>query len=81
VLDRESAKRAAREIVIELTRRKVRDDQYLVSSGLIDSLLVLSLISKLEQKLHIRIPTKEVQPEDFDTLDLILETVERVGVA
>ena len=69
-----------RNVVSEITRRKVRDDELLVSSGIIDSLRVLKLISRLEDQLQTRIPTDQVQPEDFDSVDLILETIERVAI-
>jgi acyl carrier protein len=70
-----------RNVVVEIARQKVRDDELLVSSGIIDSLRVLNLISRLEDQLQIRIPTDQVQPEDFDSVDLILETIERVAVS
>lgn len=70
-----------RNVVAEIARQKVRDDELLVSSGIIDSLRVLNLISKLEDQLQIRIPTDQVQPEDFDSVELILETIERVAVS
>lgn len=69
-----------RNVVVEIARQKVRDDELLVSSGIIDSLRVLKLISRLEDQLQIRISTDQVQPEDFDSVDLILETIERVAV-
>jgi len=50
-----------------------------VSSGLIDSLSVLKLIALLETKLGVLIPPQTLQPEDFDDVDLIVETVERVA--
>jgi acyl carrier protein len=70
-----------RNVVTEIARQKVRDDELLVSSGIIDSLRVLTLISRLEDQLQMRIPTDQVQPEDFDSVDLILETIERVALA
>jgi acyl carrier protein len=70
-----------RNVVTEITRRKVRDDELLVSSGIIDSLRVLKLISRLEDQLQTHIPTDQVQPEDFDSVDLILETIERVSIS
>lgn len=70
-----------RNVVTEITRRKVRDDELLVSSGIIDSLRVLKLISRLEVQLQTHIPTDQVQPEDFDSVDLILETIERVSIS
>ena len=70
-----------RNVVAEIARQKVRDDELLVSSGIIDSLRVLKLISRLEDQLQTHIPTDQVQPEDFDSVDLILETIERVAVS
>jgi acyl carrier protein len=70
-----------RDVVTEITRQKVRDDELLVSSGIIDSLRVLKLISRLDDQLQIHIPTDQVQPEDFDSVDLILETIERVAIS
>jgi len=77
--DAETIRKAARAAASELTGKAVRDEQKLVSSGLIDSLAVLKLISLLEKKLQISIPPETLQPEDFDDVNLIVETIERVG--
>jgi methoxymalonate biosynthesis acyl carrier protein len=77
--DPETIRRAAREAVVAVARRTVRDDQCLVSTGIVDSLSVLNLIAFLEKRLQIRIPTEKVQPEDFDSVDIILDTLERVA--
>jgi len=79
--DSETIRNAARAAASELTGRSIKDNQKLVSSGLIDSLAVLKLISLLEKKLNIAIPPETLQPEDFDDVALIVETVERVGQA
>lgn len=77
-LDPERVRLAAREAILELTKRSVGDEECIVSSGLIDSLSVLKLITALERKLQIRIPTERVQPEDFDNVEAIKETLERI---
>jgi len=77
--DPETIRKAAQAAAAELTGRIVKDRQKLVSSGLIDSLAVLKLISLLEKKLKIVIPPETLQPEDFDDVTLIVETIERVG--
>jgi acyl carrier protein len=77
--DAETIRNAARAAASELTGKAIKDTQKLVSSGLIDSLAVLKLISLLEKKLNIVIPPETLQPEDFDDVALIVETVERVG--
>jgi len=77
--DSVTIRNAAREAASEITSRPIQDRQRLVSSGLIDSLSLLKLISLLEKKLHVSIPPETLQPEDFDDLDLIVETVEKVA--
>ena len=79
MLDNVIIRNAAREAVAQIAGRPVNDGQRLVSSGLIDSLSVLRLISLLEKKLNVSIPSETLQPEDFDDLDLIVNTVERVA--
>ena len=69
---------AAREVVSEITRRKLDDSAPILSSGIIDSLAILKLISSLERRLGIVIPTNQVQPDDFDSVELIVETIKRV---
>lgn len=69
-----------REVVWALVGRKLRDDDPIVSSGLIDSLSILKLIVLLESRLGLKIPAGQVQPEDFDSVDGIRETIDRVAV-
>jgi acyl carrier protein len=69
----------AREAACQIARRPIKDEQRLVSSGLIDSLSILRLIALLEDRLSVSIPPETLQPEDFDTVELIVETVGRVG--
>jgi methoxymalonate biosynthesis acyl carrier protein len=77
--DSETVRKIAREVAAQVAGRTIKDEQKLVSSGLIDSLSVLKLISLLEKKLQVSIPPETLQPEDFDDVDLIVETVERVA--
>jgi acyl carrier protein len=79
MLDDSTIRSAAREAASQIAGRPIKDGQRLVSSGFIDSLSVLRLISLLEKKLNIAIPSETLQPEDFDDLDLIVKTVERVA--
>jgi acyl carrier protein len=74
-------KQMIRSAVADVLRAQVQDDQPLVTSGLIDSLRVLKLITSLERRLAVKIPAGEVQPEDFDSVEDIVETLERLGVA
>jgi acyl carrier protein len=78
-LDEGTIRNAAREAASEVARRPIKEGQRLVTSGLLDSLSVLRLITCLEEKLHVSIPAEALQPEDFDEVDLIVNTVERVA--
>jgi len=51
----------------------------LVSSGLIDSMLLVDLLLKLEDLTHLRIPPGKVRPKDMDTIALMFATAQRVG--
>jgi acyl carrier protein len=75
----EQIRQAAREAVAEMTGAPPGDHDLLISSGRIDSLSILKLIGRLEQKLQVRIPPSTLQPDDFDSVELIVETVERVA--
>jgi acyl carrier protein len=79
MLDENTIRNAARETASEIVGRSVSDGQRLISSGLIDSLSILKLIGSLEKKLHIKISTDGLQPDDLDDVQLITETVQRVA--
>ena len=69
-----------RDVVWALVGQKLRDDDAILTSGLIDSLSILKLIASLENRLGLKIPTVQVQPEDFDSVDTIRDTLERVAI-
>ena len=77
--DSTAIRNAAKEAAAQLVGRPIKEGQRLVSSGLIDTLSVLKLIGLLEKKLRVVIPLETLQPEDFDDVDLIVETVQRVA--
>lgn len=79
MIDANAARTAARRIVSEMVGFQVSDSEPIVSSGLIDSLSVLKLIARLEEALAVTIPSQELQPEDFDHVNLIVETLQRVA--
>jgi acyl carrier protein len=79
MINQELVRTAARHVTAQLIGYQVSDTDSLVSSGLIDSLSVLDLIAGLEQQLSLRIVPDTLQPEDFDSISLIVETVTRVS--
>jgi len=55
-------------------------DTPLISSGLIDSLSMVSLKVFLNQTYRLRIPDREASAEAFDSVNAIIEMLRRLGV-
>lgn len=78
--DRNAIREAAKQVVSAMTGgAPVADDEPLISSGRIDSLSILKLIAQLETRLGVKIPPGNLQPDDFENIDWIVDTVERVA--
>ena len=56
---------------------EVDADTALISSGIVDSFSMVSLKAFLENKYDIRIPDADATPEAFDTVNSIVQIVER----
>jgi len=78
--DRDTIRQAAREAVRAMIGADVSGEEPLISSGRIDSLSILSLIVALERQLNVSIPPANLQPDDFDTIEWIVDTVERAAI-
>jgi acyl carrier protein len=57
--------------------RRFADNTPLVSGGLLDSFVLVELILDLESATGVRIPVGDVQPDDFDSVTKIRDTLER----
>ncbi|NUM46871.1 MAG: acyl carrier protein [Anaerolineales bacterium] len=55
---------------------KIGLDESLVSSGILDSLALLRMISFLEEKFGVTVNDDEVVPENFETINVIKSFVE-----
>ncbi len=69
-------------VVREVIRRpgiQVLEDTPLVSSGLVDSLALVTVLQKLEDITRLRIPAGKIQAKDMDTVRLMFEVASRVG--
>lgn len=53
-----------------------RDEQSLIETGIIDSLDIIKLMAFLEKRFRIEISEQEAIPENFDTLNGIVDFVE-----
>jgi D-alanine--poly(phosphoribitol) ligase subunit 2 len=60
---------------------ELRADETLFSSGLLDSFAVTPLMLFLEDRFGIRIPVSAVTLADFDTVDKIVDLVDRRAAA
>jgi len=77
--DTAQIKDAARAVVQSIVGSPVKDTDPLISSGLIDSLSIVNLVVAMEERLKVKLPLSEVQPDDFDTIELIVETFARLS--
>ena len=64
------------ELIVGDSQMKLDPNQSLVSSGVIDSLAILRLISFLEEKFGVVVEDDEVVPENFETINVIKAFVE-----
>jgi acyl carrier protein len=69
-----------REYADALQGMPIDADTPLISSGLIDSLSMVSLKMFLDQTYHLRIPDAEASAEAFDSVGAIVQLLRRLGV-
>ena len=53
------------------------DEDSLIANGVIDSTGILELTQFVEDEFRVDVPDEEITPENFDTVNRILEYVER----
>lgn len=54
---------------------KLREDESLLESGLIDSLGIMKLLAFIEEKFEIKVSDEELIPENFETLSAIEQLI------
>jgi acyl carrier protein len=70
----------SREYADSLQGTTIGPDSPLLSSGLIDSLSMVSLKVFLDQTYRVRIPAAEASAEAFDSVNQIVRMLRRLGV-
>jgi acyl carrier protein len=70
----------SREYADSLQGTTIGPDSPLLSSGLIDSLSMVSLKVFLDQTYRVRIPDAEASAEAFDSVNQIIKLLRRLGV-
>ena len=68
-------------ILTELTTNQhedlVKDDQSLLETGIIDSLGIMQLLTFIEEEFKIKVQDEELIPENFETINSILNLIEK----
>lgn len=72
-----------RDTVLEILQEIREEVDYetetqLVTDGLLESFDIVSLVSELNDEFDIEIKAKDLVPENFNSLDAIVEMVERL---
>jgi acyl carrier protein len=65
------------EIIQETLDKPLDENDQLVATGIVDSLGIMSLLSFLEEKFAIQIPSEDLSPENFASVSTIAALVER----
>ncbi len=55
----------------------ITDEQQLIDSGLIDSISIVNVILFLEKQFKISFGEEDMLPENFETLNAMVDTVEK----
>jgi acyl carrier protein len=66
-------------ITTDLVKKKISisPDESLIRSGVLDSLTLLQLIAFIEEYFSIKITDKEMNPDNFQTINVIKAFVEK----
>ena len=63
------------ELIVGSKGMKLDHDQSLISSGVIDSLAILRLITFIEEKFGVTVEDEDVVPDNFETINIISDYV------
>ena len=74
-LDKAHVITVVKDCIQQLHSIRPRDDAPLLSSGLIDSLAILRVLSHIEQRLGYRIPSGAIQAADFETAESLANAI------
>ncbi|KPJ63835.1 hypothetical protein AMJ44_13885 [candidate division WOR-1 bacterium DG_54_3] len=64
-----------KEEFVEDPDEEIDDTTPLISSGLIDSLSIVSLVAFIDKKFGVKIPDEKGVVENFETINKIIETI------
>lgn len=52
-------------------RKDLKDDESLIETGILDSLGIMKLLTFMEKNLSLKISSKDILPENFESIDAI----------
>ncbi len=68
-------KNIIQDVIKELIIKDVNVDESLISSGLLDSHSIVVLLLELEERFNISIPLETLKPENFETINNIMQLI------
>lgn len=74
----EDLKKFIQEEITTLAFKKVTYDESLVHSKLLDSITLVDLLVAIEDKTGKQIPQHMINDDNFDSIDKIIETLEKL---
>lgn len=67
------------EIIKEVSNKDIKteisDGDSLIESGVIDSLGMMELVSKIENRYNIQVDSNDLMPENFDSINAIVNYI------
>ena len=67
------------ELLLELNDNiDYKNENALISNGVLDSVELVELVTKLEEEYEILIPLDEISPDNFDSIENILHMIQRI---
>jgi acyl carrier protein len=74
----ENLKAFIQEEIMNLAFVKVQYDDSLIKSKLLDSIAVVDLLVSIEEKTGKTIPQYMIKDDNFDTINIIIETISKL---
>jgi len=73
----EEIRRFITDEIEKIVFKKVGVSDSLIQSRLLDSIALVDLLVAVEEKLGINIPTAEITPENFDTIEKLINYISK----
>lgn len=68
------------ELVMDTNKTSLEPDEDLLNQGIIDSMGILQLVAFIEEKFGVSVADEDIVPENFRSLNCLVEFVGKKGV-